>query len=299
MSNGLLDFKNWIESSFEYEVSGKTFMSPDVLGDYLNTSPRLKTILNQIELSGKTTIDFETVKRDYKSILAILTLCEKPGLIDYFTKHPHMRDAFLPFSTMPSQFPSRDLWSIFDEYQWQFCAHPFFGEVNKELDARTILPFLSKDRPVLGGTAEVSRVQIHSAFNRLEPQTAVSIPQLAIRVPNFWVTNHSNPESEVLRIENLPSNWSKGEITLRGGDSCIPNLKKSRRQASCQQHHRVLWRLRPERHLLHPSRVCRAWDSRGVFPDRFSAIARSGYDTAMGKHVGVSCCCLDHTRSFS
>lgn len=174
----ILDFEHWINTNLEHTTNGIAFMPPSALRSHLDQRPRIRTILEHVGNYSNTTIDLDTVRRDYVAVLAILTVCQRSGYLEHFTKHPNLCDNQLPFLTQPDHFPSNDLWPDFFRRQWQFCPHSFVGHAHTHLHMNMIIPFLSKDTQVFGGTGEVSRVTIHPDFDRLasaEPRTDVSI----------------------------------------------------------------------------------------------------------------------------
>lgn len=174
-SSEVLDFRDWIQDSLEHESNDMTFISSSVLNNRLEQAHRLRHILQAIDPAGR--VDLDTVRRNYKAVLAILILCGQTGYLEQFTKHPNLGDDKLPFYTKPDHFPSDVLWPQFSEHQWKFRPHVFYGHAHTELHPSVIVPFLRKDHIKRGGTADVYRVTIHPDYDYLRSETAASAPR--------------------------------------------------------------------------------------------------------------------------
>lgn len=172
--NVFLDFQKWIEDKLEPGIEGALFMSPKVLKEHLEQTPRIKNVLHALSGANQPLlVDQDAVKQN-GTIFAILAKCGGLEYLKMFCEEEDLCDRKLPFHAQPKKFPSAELWSRFDEVQWQFCAHKLTGCEKINISRKRILPYLHVDRETKGGTAKVRRVTVHKDFDDIARKYGIS-----------------------------------------------------------------------------------------------------------------------------
>ncbi|KAL9086936.1 MAG: hypothetical protein Q9159_003897 [Coniocarpon cinnabarinum] len=110
------------------------------------------------------------VKFKYLKGFATLLMIGEGRHIERFAVPEELCDARLPFKARPNAFPASnqgDSFEKFKKHQWIFL--PAFMEAarQQEIEVERILPILSQSPLGTGGSAQVSRIELHPYYNHL------------------------------------------------------------------------------------------------------------------------------------
>lgn len=155
-------------------TSEKLYVSEKALEARLDLE-RVRDLLHALFKNwDKPAPDAEYIRKHCLRTLAILICIGYGRMIHTFQQHPHLHDEKLPFHSEPQHFPSStqaNLFQMFYEKQWSFCALLMQYKMESRLSSHMILPVLQ--RSIIdeeSGSAILYKIQIDEDYNRLQPQ---------------------------------------------------------------------------------------------------------------------------------
>ncbi|KUJ17135.1 kinase-like protein [Mollisia scopiformis] len=155
------------------------FVPFEQIEEHLGDEGRLIDILSAVFPEEEPLpVDDEVVQNQYLKTLCILLSIGGAGYIRHFVEHDGLADVRLPHTSKPQNFPispSRlNLWDLFYEKQWVFCAAEMSYKINNSLEPHRILPIVEREVLGRGGSAVVSKIVLHKSFNKLRSNSASS-----------------------------------------------------------------------------------------------------------------------------
>jgi len=180
----LLDFYRWVRtarccgSSDAGLECDRSFVPYPKLQEYFQEPHRIRNLLQALfpELS-EPPVGPERIQRSYCRIFSILLLICKGRYIRHFVQYGNLTDQHLPFhpNSPPAFFPwaspGHDFFASFCNTQWEFCAPKLEYDMIKRFEDDEILPIISKKLLAEGGSAVTYKVQLHPAYNELNPNS--------------------------------------------------------------------------------------------------------------------------------
>lgn len=133
--------------------------------------------------------DAASVRKNYLRPFAILLWIGSGRMISHFSQHKSLRDDKLPFHTKPLGFPSStkcNLFELFSQKQWEFCAVKFEYNTICRLAADEIIPIIDKVDIGGGGSAFVYKITVDGDYDDLvPPNDANSVFTEILLTPNL------------------------------------------------------------------------------------------------------------------
>jgi hypothetical protein len=124
-------------------------------------------------------VEATVVQDSYLKTFSILLAIGEARYIRHFVEHDGLSDARLPHTSKPHNFPISTarprLWDLFFEKQWMFCAADMHYKINNTLELDRVLPIIDGEVLGEGGSAVVSRIVLHSSFNKLRDSSSTSV----------------------------------------------------------------------------------------------------------------------------
>jgi hypothetical protein len=124
-------------------------------------------------------VDETVVQTHYLKTLCILLSIGAARYIRLFVEHNGLSDVRLPHTSKPDNFPISaarpNLWEKFYEKQWVFCAAEINFKINDSLERDRILPIVKRKVLGEGGSAVVSKIVLHTSFNKLRSNPSSSV----------------------------------------------------------------------------------------------------------------------------
>jgi hypothetical protein len=144
------------------------------------------TIKRLLRIS-KASANPEMVLSKYKKVFCILLTLERAKLIDYFCQYDELEDAKLPFHVRPRNFPlvklEDDLWKLFSETQWYFCAQAMLDKCPGRIyPDKAVLPITEKVEIGKGGSAKIYIIEVHGGYNLLKVLPGLQLPSHTKRI---------------------------------------------------------------------------------------------------------------------
>lgn len=181
----LQDFHQYLHESFirtDNPITSKEeeFVPFERIKEYFEEEEHLINILIAIFPDEEPIpVDDSVVQRHYLKTLCILLSIGGARYIRHFVEHDGLRDARLPHPSKPPNFPISparpNLWALFYEKQWVFCAAEMHYTINNSLESDRILPIVKREMLGEGGSAVVSRIVLHKSFNKLHDNPSSSV----------------------------------------------------------------------------------------------------------------------------
>lgn len=173
------EFYEWLQNNSIKGTNGPgealncPFMPFDALQAYLTAENRITKLLVALHVEVYPGL-VENVLNHYIRAFTILTRIGKGSYIKVFILYKHLRDHRLPFLEEPAHFPTDPdfptFWNSFFDVQFAFCPHSFGAEENNlKLEARCILPIVSKEVLAHGGSAFIYKVKLYPYYDKLIP----------------------------------------------------------------------------------------------------------------------------------
>ena len=145
--------------------------------------PRLKAYLDRRRMTvllqalfdpNAVPVQWDRIRTDYSRVFCILILIGKGRYIKHFTEHDGLSDQKLPFEAKPRFFPTAtydpNFFSAFFEKQWTFCPHEFqYNKIDSRVENDCILPITDVEKLAGGGSAEIYRIVVDEAYDKLNP----------------------------------------------------------------------------------------------------------------------------------
>jgi hypothetical protein len=137
---------------------------------------RLRALLDDLYPSHDNTHVVKVILNDYTDTLCILMKISKGKKIKRCIEVADLDDAHLPFDalTMRASFPAKsdaEFCESFCEAQWAFRPLSFKKNMVKDLkNPRYILPITLMEETARGGSASVSKIEIHGCYNLLHEE---------------------------------------------------------------------------------------------------------------------------------
>jgi hypothetical protein len=158
------------------------FMPTNEIDNYLDKG----TIKRLLRIS-KASANPDMILNKYKRVFCILLTLERAKLIDYFYQYDELEDAKLPFHVRPSNFPlgksEDDLWKLFSDTQWYFCAQVMLDKCPGRIyPDNALLPITEKVEIGKGGSAKIYKIEVHEAYNLLEVLPELQLPSHIKRI---------------------------------------------------------------------------------------------------------------------
>ena len=151
---------------------GYHYIPQTVLEEYM-TAERIKTLLAELfDGTNRIPPNYERVRINYLRPFAILLSAGFGRMIRHFMDRRGLQDANLPFTSEPGDFPKSttgNLYKIFCEKQWQFCAVRLEYDMSDHLEDDYILPILEKVEIGNGGSAILYKITVDEGYNHLIP----------------------------------------------------------------------------------------------------------------------------------
>ena len=151
-------------------VDDHHFVPEDQLNDLMSTGT-VATLLSKISPAYRVPEITDFVLQRATKIFSVLILISEVEQVTRFIEHDqfgtHRVDHQLPFMEirLTEIFEDRFVASKFYDNQWQFIAVTFSGQVTpRNLEKRTVLPFLSQSYISTGGFGSVWKVKIHPSY---------------------------------------------------------------------------------------------------------------------------------------
>ncbi|KAI9709970.1 MAG: hypothetical protein M1820_003048 [Bogoriella megaspora] len=147
------------------------FLPPCELSTFF-TVERVKQVLVALwqTRSHLIPVDANAIQEKYLTGFAILLSIGHGRYIETFVKHRTLGDRYLPFDAKPSDFPSAadcDLFAIFKDAQWKFCAPRLTYQRLTHFKQEEILPIVAREKIGEGGSAVTWKIQLHPDYNHL------------------------------------------------------------------------------------------------------------------------------------
>jgi hypothetical protein len=155
------------------------FVPYEQIEEYFTKEGRLIDILSAI-FPDEEPIPVEeiVVQTQYLKTLCILLSIGGARYIRHFVEHDGLSDVRLPHTSKPHNFPispaKPNLWDLFYEKQWVFCAAEIYYKINNSLEPDRILPIVERKVLGKGGSAVVSKIVLHKSFNKLRGNPSLS-----------------------------------------------------------------------------------------------------------------------------
>jgi len=156
------------------------FVPFELIEEYCSEEGRLIDILSAI-FPDEEPIPVEdfVVQAQYLKTLCILLSIGAARYIRLFVEHNGLSDVRLPHTSKPDNFPISaarpNLWEKFYEKQWVFCAAEINFKINDSLERDRILPIVKRKVLGEGGSAVVSKIVLHTSFNKLRSNPSSSV----------------------------------------------------------------------------------------------------------------------------
>jgi hypothetical protein len=183
-------FLEWVRKNIEYAVldpnreERRAFIPLKTIQEHFTEDggARLNDLLAAVFTPRDPPVDPDDILENYTTIFCILIEIGKGRFIENFSSWG-LGDRMLPFESgdpPPSHFPTDtddpNFYEKFCERQWKFCALEFKARMtNIRCHPDRILPIVSKERITGGGSAMLYRIKLHSAYNKLDPLSAVRL----------------------------------------------------------------------------------------------------------------------------
>lgn len=156
---------------------------------YFQDIDNIERILAALYGPSELPIDAQEIKRKYAKVFCILLLIGKGCYIDSFLSRGNLSDNHLPFYERPQSFPpssstAPDFFEAFFDRQWEFCTPDFEQNMNKNFEAKEILPIISKQELAGGASANIYEIELHEEYNLLNLGSKVEAVSLSSHCPN-------------------------------------------------------------------------------------------------------------------
>jgi hypothetical protein len=181
----LQDFHQYLQESVIRTDSPITsqreeFVPFEQIEEHFNEEGRLIDILSAIFPDEEPIpVEDTVVQAQYLKTLCILLSIGAARYIRHFVEHNGLSDVRLPHTSKPHNFPISparpNLWEAFYEKQWVFCAAEINYKINDSLEPNRILPIVKREVLGEGGSAVVSKIVLHTSFNKLRSNPSSSV----------------------------------------------------------------------------------------------------------------------------
>jgi len=151
-----------------------------------------------------------TLRECYRKILLILLDLPRKywSHIRHFTRHPELADKYLPFFSRPSNFPASDdeeLWNIFEDAQWRFCAPRLRYTRDHVWGSKWILPFRIISELGRGRSGKIWAIEVDPEYDSLQVRNSSNLASSAGR------TSPSQPRTYALKLFHSNGNDFENE----------------------------------------------------------------------------------------